>query len=123
MIRSFTNINAPNHIIMTDNKLYNWINNTKIFNTHTANKAAVEGRIDVLEWLAEKKNIYPNRYGADRAAMMDQLPVLRWLADHGIHVTKAGEENAKRLGHTSISKWISEYYNYLDRDDLQLDVD
>src|SRR3990172_8316661 len=44
-----------------------------------ADWAAENGHLEVLKWLAQTKNIYPDQNGTNYAAEEGQLEVLKWL--------------------------------------------
>ena len=70
------------------------------------NRAAGEGHLQVLEWLAVR-NILPTKRGVDYAAENGYLQVLEWLATRNILPTRAGAVMAAENGHLEVLKWLA----------------
>ena len=76
------------------------------------NWAAEKGHLEVLKWLAQTKNIYPDQDGANDAAMSGQLEVLKWLAGHNIYPDQKGANFAAKYGHLEVLKWLAGHNIY-----------
>lgn len=71
-----------------------------------ANRAARDGYLDVLEWLANK-NILPNINGIDLAAKNGHLDVLMWASTkYNIQASYRGIEYARANHHLEVVTWL-----------------
>lgn len=71
-----------------------------------ANKAASNGNLNVLKWLAEK-NILPDQEGVNSAAHFEKFNVLEWLAGRNILPDQDAADRATISGHLDVIKWLA----------------
>ena len=70
------------------------------------NKAAKEGRLDILIVLEEELDILPNAIGASSAAGNGHLHILKWLEERDILPSDGGANWAATHGRLHILKWL-----------------
>jgi hypothetical protein len=69
------------------------------------NIAVANGHLDVVEWLWDK-GVVVTKKGANRVALKSNLDVVKWLWKKGVTTTKRGANDAIGNGLIDITKWL-----------------
>ena len=72
------------------------------------NKAAEEGRLDILIVLEKEERLLPNRRGASLAARNGHIDVLEWLEERKIFPSFIGANETAANGHIDVLEWLEE---------------
>lgn len=89
------------YLKLTNKGEKDWYRDLIKLNKKDVNKIAKKGRLDLLNFLANK-NILPTKKGANRAAANDQLEIVQWLLAKKILPTKKGANGAAANDHLTM---------------------